>query len=292
MTPDEIADVLDGVVYADAFGSAATVESVWRYSRVAIARGELDVLLSGLAGEVVTRRDGVCCLRGREELLDRHADRARRAATLVARSRRVAWWLARVPFVRGVVLTGSAAAGSARQGADADLLVIVRRGRIGTVFLVLGSVARLTRRRLFCPNFYVAEDALAFAAGDLYVARELAQALPLNGCGDRLGDANAWVREVFPNVRPRVRPATPSPGVQRALEHLLGDRLERRAVRVARTRLEAHHARFGESVPAAVAAALAAGGSLRFHGVDVERGARARYAESRERLVALRREAR
>ena len=147
----DVPALLDGVVYAEsAFNSAATVGR-----RLAVQPDPVRA----------TRRGGAPRRARRPR---RAADRPRRRV-LPARTRgpgrpspgagtpRVRSRYARatrgartagVPFVRGVVLTGSAAAGSAGKKADADLLVIVARGRIATVFLLLGSLSRLTGRRL------------------------------------------------------------------------------------------------------------------------------------------------
>lgn len=286
--------LLDGVLYADAFDCAPTTDEAWRGARRAIGRKEWRRALheDPALREVVLERDGLWCLRGREALLARRPDRLRRATRLRRRTRRVAGVLRHAPFVRGLALTGSVAAGDAAPGADADLLVIAAPGRVATTFLALATVSRATRRRLFCPNYYLAADRLALPPANAYVTRELLQAEPLCGRARALRTANPWVVDAFPNA---AAPA-PSPDqarssvaqrlLERPLAGALGDAVEGRARTVALRRLAAHHRAFGEAVPADVERQAREGVALRFHGGALDRRSVERYEAGRRRVRA------
>ena len=292
---DERLDLLDPLIYADAFDCAATLDELWRYGPVEIGRDALarqlrDPSLEGL----VVERGGLYCLGDRRALVERRRERIDRARALRRRARRVARIVRHAPFVRGLVLTGSVAAGDAGSDSDVDLLVVVAPGRLATAFLLLGSASRVLGRRLFCPNYYVCARHLGFGPGSLYLARELAQARSLVGSPRALLDANPWVADVFPNAdagRNPERPLRPGRRVQRLLEALLrgalGDRLERWARGVAASRLRVHHREFGRDVPDAVWADLRAGRALRFHGRAVDEDVLARYAARRAEVAAL-----
>lgn len=295
---DERLDVLDAIVYGDSFDCAVTFDEVWRYARVPIDRETLRLRLREDAAlrRVVVERDGLYCLRDRIDLLHHRAERIERARRLQRRAARVAAVLRRVPFVRGLALTGSAAAEDARASADVDLLVIVEPGRLASVFLVLAPLSRLLGRRLFCPNYYVRSDRLGVPPADVYLARELDQARGLAGTGAALRAANGWLHEVFPNaeVPPESdRPASPSLA-QRMLETplhgRLGDRLERLGKRVAARRLRAHYAAFGGDVPRDVVVSLERGERLRFHAGGIVASRMARYAARRAELATQLRE--
>ena len=303
-TPDARLDLLDPLIYADTFDCAATLEELWHYSR---ARSGREALRVGLRDDPVIRtlvaeRDGLYCLCDRPGLLDRRAEQMARARVLQKRGRRVARAIRHVPFVRGIALTGSAAADDAPPGADVDLLVIAAPRRLGTVFALLGPASRLLGRRLFCPNYYVAEDHLALAPGGVYLARELAQARPLVGNARGLREANPWLYEVFPNLaapapleEERAGPTRFQRLLESALEGVGGDRLEARARRLAESRLRAHYGGLGQDVPAEVSASFAAGVALRFHGGGMDTTTLGRYearrAEIAERIAGLAREA-
>jgi predicted nucleotidyltransferase len=269
---------------------------VWRYCRLPVTRAELLTRLGSDPGlrALIHERDGLYCLRGREALLGSRMKRRRRALVLRRRARRVARMLQHAPFVRGLLLTGSAAAADAGPDADLDLLVVVAPRRLATSFLVLGSLARLLGRGVLCPNQYRSEQHLALPTGDVYVARELAQAQPLAGRGRDLLAANRWTAELLPNVGPVPRAeVAPLPGgrlVQRLMERplrgRLGDALERRLGRLALARMTAHHRRFGSAPPPGVVDAFRDGVELRFHGAPVHGWMLARYRQRRAELAA------
>ena len=280
-------DLLGALIYGDVFDCAVTFDELWRYAGVAIDRDELRRRLHDdpVLSRIVVERAGLFCLDGRTALLDQRPDRIRRARRLQRRARLVARVLRHLPFVHGLVLTGSTSADDAPEQADVDLLVIVAPDRLGTVFLLLGSTSRLLGRRLFCPNWYVREGCLATTPTSLYIAREFAQARSLVGSPDALRDANPWLSELFPNaVAPPTldRALKASTRLQRLLEGslrgTLGGRLEAWGRQVAGARLRAHYEALGLDVPAEVAASFDAGLALRFHGYRYEERTLAAYA--------------
>jgi hypothetical protein len=287
---------IDAIVYGDAFDAAVASDELVRYARV---RSSLDEILALIVenpalDRLVVRGTGAYALSDRPHLLLEHAARRERAGALERRGRRVSSALRHVPFVRGIALTGSAAAGNATDGADVDLLVLVDGRRLGTVFLLLGSVSRLLGRRLFCPNAYIAPSAASYDERNPYVAREIAQARTLVGRAGVLLAANAWVREIYPNVRgetPGPAPAAAGSRLQRALELPLtgraGGRFERAARAIALKRLHAHYERSGRRVPEAVLEELARGERLSFHASGVDRTSLARYEARLGELTSL-----
>jgi predicted nucleotidyltransferase len=293
---DERLDLIDAAVYADLFDCGVTEEELWRYSRVALDWGEFRRRLAEdpLLPAVLYRRDGLYCLAGRESLLEPRAQRRRQARKLQARARLVARVLQHAPFVRGLLLTGSAAVDDAGPDADVDLLVLVRHGRLSIVFTVLGTLSRLLSRKLFCPNYYLSDAHLTLNRRDPYLARELVQAVPLAGQAHALHAVNDWACSLFPNASRSPSPVRAAPGgalLQRILEWplrgRLGDSLERFLRPLALSRLAEHHAFWGSSVPDDVLADLNAGIQLRFHGQHANQPLLARY-EARRREIAAR----
>jgi predicted nucleotidyltransferase len=290
---DERLGLLDALIYADVFDCAVTLDELWRYSRVEIGREALarrlleDPLLAGIVWE----RDGLYCLDGREALVGERPERLERARLLERRARWVARLLRHLPFIRGLALTGSAAAGDAHERADVDMLVIVAPERLGTAFLLLGSASRLLGRQLFCPNYYVRQGSLPTRPRNLYLARELAQ---LRGLGTRsrsIHDADRPISKFFPNAS--VNPGIDLSGatrLQRLLEAPLrgamGKRVERVGRRVALARLRAHHGALDEEVPPDVWADFEAGRALRFHRGQVQERTLERYAARRAEVAS------
>jgi predicted nucleotidyltransferase len=292
---DERLRLIDGLIYADAFDCALTAGEIWRYSRAPIDQGALSRRLreDSCLRELVLARDGLYCFGDRPELIDQRPARIERARRLERRARQVARVLRHTPFVRGLALTGSAAADDAGAGADVDLMVTVARGRLGLVFVLMGSVSRLLGRRLFCPNYYVSEGNLGMAPSTVYIARELAQARDLTGDSRGLWKSNPWLAEIFPNAAPSaaersspVRSSLLQRMLEAPLRGSLGARLERYARQLALGRLRVHYREVDEDVPRDVVRAFEEGAGLRFHRGKIDANALARYSVRRTQIAA------
>ena len=208
--PAQTVDAVDAVFYGDAFDCAVTLEEATRFSRAVITQDRLKYLLAHApVSSIVSHRDGFYFMVGRDELVDVRRASMARATMLRKRANRIARWIQMVPFIRGIVLTGSVSVNDADKDADIDLLLIVARRRLSLGFFLLGSVSRVTARCFFCPNYYLSEDHLEIQRRDFYVAREITQASTLTGVGDAFIEANRWVGRFLPNFRlstPNSRP--------------------------------------------------------------------------------------
>ena len=286
--------LLDGVVYGDLFDCAVGLDEIVRYSRRASGRDDVAAVLgSPTVGRTVVRREDYVTLAGREELVERRKETRARARRLHRRAQRMGRLLGLVPFVRGLILTGSVAAEAAAEDADIDLLVIVAPSRLAFVFLLLGGFSRLTRRRLYCANYYMSDDHLEVDRRNLFIAREIVQAKPLDEGGERFFAINDWVLEFLPNASISKR----SGGRRRVVGRLqglfelpFGERFgrwcEAVAGRVARRRIDAHYVAARADHRTRVLERFESGHELRFHAHPNLRGLRERYADHRATLEA------
>ena len=113
--------------------------------------------------------------------------------------------LGALPFVRGVLITGSLSKNSAVQGDDVDFLLLVQPGRVWSL-KTLTHVARKVMpeplRELFCTNYLLDVDHLALEQRNLFTAVELCTAIPMFGpqaCTDFL-HANRWAAQFVPGM--------------------------------------------------------------------------------------------
>ena len=169
---------------------AEAVASWWRESEFLQAR--------------VDHRDGLYFPAGRPDLLRTRARREALSRDLLDRDRRILSFVARMPFVRMVALSGSLAHLNAERTADLDLFVITAPGRVWTVTLAVLVIAKLLgwRQRL-CLNYVVSEAALRIEPADLFSANQIIHLRPISGheVFERFIDANAFVRHFYPNFR-------------------------------------------------------------------------------------------
>jgi hypothetical protein len=114
-------------------------------------------------------------------------------------------WLARLPFVRMVAITGALAMhNAADQNDDLDYIVVTARRRvwIARAFAIL--LVRLGRLYgvEICPNYVLAENTLEQDKHDIFMAHEVAQMIPVYGQDmyRRFRAANTWTAEQLPNA--------------------------------------------------------------------------------------------
>jgi hypothetical protein len=242
-------------------------QHAWHLAEVQAALATSPALQSAVGGRL-----GYYCLAGREELVARRLDRYCHAQDKWEIVQRAVRWLAAVPFVRMIAVSGSLAQNNTRPQSDLDLFIITRAGRIWTARLGLLIVAQLLGRRRkywdeqapdkICLNHYVTDATLLIdpAIRNLYTAVLYKSLVPLLGreMWQKFQHANAaWLKHYLmyreaPTLprRQQVRPWRVLLRLKRQLELLLleapGAWLERVARRMQR-RVSLRHAEPGRS---------------------------------------------
>jgi len=174
----------------------------------------------------VSVRDDLVYPPGREPWLALRAARRANTARLLARHDDALARLARLPYVKLVALSGACAHDNAGDD-DVDVFLVVRSGRLASVFLAVMIAAKIFGlRRSLCLNYALDEASLALPERDLFTAAELAGMRPLAGRDlyRRFVEANAWALERFPNFAASYRelskgvPEAGSPKLERWLD--------------------------------------------------------------------------
>jgi len=193
------------VLYFDIFKHPLTVAELERL----VAPGQPEALAEALAA---LEASGQIAATGRyRHLPDAHHNvtrrkvRARTAEQVWPKARRAAAVLGALPFVRGVLITGSLSKNSALPGDDVDFLLLVQPGRVWSL-KTLTHIARKAMphslRELFCTNYLLDVDHLSLDQRNLFTAVELCTAIPMYGpqvCA-RFLKANQWAEQFVPGM--------------------------------------------------------------------------------------------
>lgn len=229
--------VLLTVVYADLFDFPLKRDEIssrlvgHRFERAAVRES-----LERLTGRQLSCSGEFVFLDGRDDLVSVRRRRSDKAKALWNGARRYARWLARVPFVRMVAVSGSLAVDNSSESSDVDLFCITETNRLWIARLFFVALSKMTR--LFpsifplylCPNYVVSRAALRVEYENLFTAHEVLQAVPLfdtGVCRDFLR-ANDWARDLLPHLTSREHPLSDSvvegSTAARAFERILSGR--------------------------------------------------------------------
>src|SRR6185369_12374934 len=166
--------VLQSVTYASLFDYPLTLSQL-RESLVGERADEPTIarwLATGpLLQATVQRQNDLYFPVGRSDLLATRRRREELSRKLLEQDRQVLQFLAAMPFVRLVAVSGSLAHLNAEGQSDLDLFVITRPGRVWLVTLAALIVSRvLGWRRRLCLNYIVSEACLTVEPADLFSA--------------------------------------------------------------------------------------------------------------------------
>ena len=180
----------------------------------------------------------------RHDWASRRDQRARWAEQRWSAAQKASLVLAQLPFVRGVLITGSLSKSSTTLDGDVDFLLLCAPGRVWS----LKTITHLGRRpmpnalrELFCTNYILATDAMHLESRNLFTAIELATAVPMYGpeaCASFI-QANWWAEQFVPGLSwslQRAQQARSLPGkpwlkpVGKMLPDGMKHRLERQAL--------------------------------------------------------------
>jgi hypothetical protein len=195
------------IAYRDVFDFAPTLDEIHRFLHwIRCERGDVERALSQppLCTHVAT--DGThYALRERDHLLQLRPTRYEQVERFLPVALRYARYLANLPHVRMVAITGSLAAGNVRADCDIDFMLLTEAGsmwRARTLAMVLALLNRKFGSGRLCPNFLLSVAALDLERRSLYDAHELAQMIPLFGRESyaELRQANRWTETFLPNA--------------------------------------------------------------------------------------------
>jgi hypothetical protein len=213
-TPPHALDPLEAaiirtVLYSDVFDCALTAAEIHHYL-IHDRPVTMDAICRALEQSAylrlhLTTGDGYFARADRPELIGLRLERREIAVQRWQQAVECGMWLARLPFVRMVALTGALAAQNPPHAQDDfDYLLVTQTGRVWLARAFAILLVRLGKLRgvLICPNYVLAEDALEQSKRDLFMAREVAQMTPLYGLEtyEAMRRANRWTQLHLPNA--------------------------------------------------------------------------------------------
>jgi hypothetical protein len=221
------------LAYRDIFHFPLTVSEIHRYlHRRSASQEEVEATLASgpLRKHYLDSNGEHYALRGRGVLFTTRVARAKMSAEQWPTALRMARFLATLPNIRMVALTGSLAAGNFSAGADIDFLLLTDGGamwRTRALCRFFALVNKKLGKGLFCPNMFLSAAQRKLNRQSLYDAQELCQMVPLYGLPqyEAVRRANTWTDTFLPNAKAAAESADAcepvAPGLKRLAERVL-----------------------------------------------------------------------
>lgn len=154
---------------------------------------------------ILQRLDGYILYRGDRDLLNRRLERESLTNQLWPLAVQYGTWLARLPFIRMVAITGALSMHNPASATDdLDYIIVTLPGRVWLARAFAIVVVRLARLRgvTVCPNYVLAETAMLQERRDIFLAHEVVQMVPVFGhhIYRRFRSLNQWTDQQLPNA--------------------------------------------------------------------------------------------
>lgn len=162
--------------------------------------------------------------------VDRRLKGNKLAEERLQKAYKVSRFIAKFPFVRGVMLSGSLSKGYMEEESDIDYFIVTRPGRLWiarTTLVLYKKIFLLNSHKNFCVNYFIDTDHMVIEDKNLFTATEVVFLYPTVGPAiyKNLWEANTWVQQwypIFPARELNTCQKTPRTWVKRFGEWFLG----------------------------------------------------------------------
>lgn len=209
------------LLYYDIFNYPLTSSEVFQFLGTnSISESDVQRTLNTLADEfLVFQFEGFYSIQPAESIVHRRKMGNRAAEGFHPLATKKANFIAKFPFIRAVLASGSFAKGYMDEKSDLDFFIITASRRLWiarTLLVGYKKLFLLNSHKYFCVNYFVDEDHLEIEEKNLFTATELATAIPLYGSQyyDRFMTANPWLKGFFPNYTSRPTEKVPESRTQ------------------------------------------------------------------------------
>lgn len=207
--------ILRMVAYFDIFDHPLFISELQRF--VGLSHEMLLSELRLLETKLNVLGDSVCLINSKPDMAQQKKKRAR-ASKNWPQAIKYGRHLSHLPFVKGVLLTGSMSKGAVSADSDFDFLLLVEPKRVWMVKTILEVFRKSMpkpRREHYCANYILGLDDLQLQHKNVFTAIELSTAVPLFGaeaCSAFIR-SNQWSASFVPNQDFNLRRAELIPSI-------------------------------------------------------------------------------
>lgn len=207
-------DILKTVAYFDIFDYPVTSGQIYSFlTRNSVTSDDVERAADQLVREGRLQRsdDYFLLSSNHPQIAARRLNGEQTARRMLTTARIIAKMLKRVPFIRGVFITGSLSKAVADSDSDIDFMIVAAPERLWIVRSMLTLFRKIFlfgNSKYFCTNYYVTERGFPLELRNLYTAIEVVttKAVWNADAFEQYQERNRWTREFLPNNTPAVDP--------------------------------------------------------------------------------------
>ncbi|MFW9778072.1 MAG: hypothetical protein ACFFE8_04395 [Candidatus Heimdallarchaeota archaeon] len=200
--------ILATICYFDIFDYPLTAPEI--HQNLVRTALPIDSILIALKNEplrsILVHKNGYYVLAGREEIINIRNSRFEFSQRhLWPLAIRYGWYIANLPYVRMVGVTGSLSMNNTFKYSDIDFFIVAKAKRVWVCRLLvfLLQKASVLNGTVLCPNYIISEENLAISEQDLFTAYQLTHIIPITNTAmyKRILRSNNWIYKFLPNTR-------------------------------------------------------------------------------------------
>ncbi len=232
-------NILKTLGYFDLFQYPLTRTEIGQFHAANIPHAEIDEALDILLGEkMIFLLDEFYSLHNEPGLAERRRNGNRLAASQMQTAGRVARFLAKFPYVKGIAVSGSLSKNFATKNTDIDFFIVTEANRLWIARTVMHLYKKFTfltgRQHWYCMNYYVDVKCMEIKEKNIFTAIESVTLLPMQGkkALDDFMQDNNWASAYFPLKKivtegtPEISPGLLRKGVEKIFNNRLGDKVD------------------------------------------------------------------
>lgn len=194
--------ILQSVLYFDIFKYPLKTEEIWENCNVRMSAADLESSLNELLtlGYVKQVKEYIMPHWADITNVERREKGNARAKEMMKEAYVRSAKAARLPFIKGLCVSGSLSKNYFDDNSDIDFFVITKANRLWicrSLFVIFYKCLPASKKKFYCLNYFISEADLRIDDKNIFVATELAHLVPTFGYDayKQLVAANAWYKD-------------------------------------------------------------------------------------------------
>lgn len=200
--------ILKPIIYFSVFNHPLTQDETFLFSEVTNKQAVINELKKLTDAGIINKIDNFFLLGNNPMHVKKRVNGNYEAKKIMPKVKKVASFISKFPFIKGVAVSGSLSKGYYDEKSDFDFFVITKSKRVWISRIFLAIYKRLflnNSYKEFCVNYFVSTSTLEIEEKNRFTATEIATVIPLFGKTEfsDFYKANTWVKNYFPNITPK-----------------------------------------------------------------------------------------